>query len=250
MSSFAHQPGQARRQLSLFRIQRLHRSAVEDPALDRAALQHGAFMRFELVEASGEQRLNRRRNGHRPVAGLLKERNHLLDEERVTLGSLPYAGAQSPVQVRQALDQALGLLGRKRLEQHRGRVDLAAAPACSAVEQIRPRHAEQQDGRIARKIGHVLDQVEKGLLTPVQVVEDTDERSLRGNHLQVLPKGPGDLLAGGDQLLIAEEGADRLCGDRVGLRLGQLPHDLHDRPVGDALAVRETAATHDERVLE
>ena len=114
----------------------------------------------------------------------------------------------------QALDQLLGLLGLERLEQHAGRVDLAAGPARAAVEQLRPGHAEQQDRRVAGEVGDVLDQVEEGLLAPVHVVEHADERRLGRDRLEQLAERPGDLLAGGDQLLVAEQGADRVGGHR------------------------------------
>ena len=53
----AHERGQARRHLRLLRCERLHGAAVEDLALDRAALEHPPLGRVELVEAGGEQRL-------------------------------------------------------------------------------------------------------------------------------------------------------------------------------------------------
>ena len=62
-------------------------------------------------------------------------------------------------------------VGGERLEQHGRRVQLAAAPARPPVEQLGPRHAEQQDRRVARQVGDVLDQVEERRLPPVEVVE-------------------------------------------------------------------------------
>ena len=51
----ADERGQARRHLRLLRCERLHGAAVEDLALDRAALEHPPLGRVELVEAGGEQ---------------------------------------------------------------------------------------------------------------------------------------------------------------------------------------------------
>ena len=87
-----------------------------------------------------------------------------------------------------------GLLRAERLEQHTGRVDLAAGPTCPTVEKIRARHAEQQDRRVTGKIRHVLDQIEERLLTPVHIVEDTDDRCVDCNRLEQLAKRPPDLL--------------------------------------------------------
>ena len=59
-------------------------AAVEDLALDRPAFENVSLGRVELVEPRGKERLDRRRNGNRAsVVGLLDERQHLLDEERV-----------------------------------------------------------------------------------------------------------------------------------------------------------------------
>src|SRR5439155_1016177 len=66
--------------------ERLHRAAVEDPALDRASLEDSALCRLELVEPRGEQRLDRAWHGDLAVARLLHQRDRLLDEERVAFG--------------------------------------------------------------------------------------------------------------------------------------------------------------------
>ena len=58
----AHERGQARRHLGLLGCERLHGAAVEDLALDRAALEHASLGRLELVEPGSEQRLQRRRD--------------------------------------------------------------------------------------------------------------------------------------------------------------------------------------------
>ena len=61
---------------------------MEDPAFDRAAFEHAALGRLELVEPRREQRLDRPRDRDLAVAGRLDERDHLLDEERVPLGRI------------------------------------------------------------------------------------------------------------------------------------------------------------------
>ena len=69
------------RDLSLLGRKRLHTAAVEDLALDRAALEDATLGLVELVEAGGEQRLQRRRHLDFRVLG--RHRQHLGDEERV-----------------------------------------------------------------------------------------------------------------------------------------------------------------------
>jgi hypothetical protein len=59
----------------------LHRSAVEDLALDRAPLEDRALVGVELVEACAQQRTERRRDVDRPVFS--RHCQHLGQEERV-----------------------------------------------------------------------------------------------------------------------------------------------------------------------
>jgi hypothetical protein len=87
----------------------------------------------------------------------------------------------------------------------------------------------------------VLDQVEERLLSPLNVVEDDDERSGR---LDQLAERPRDLFTG-RQNVLAEKRADRLCDMRLHLDAGELLDDLDDRPVGDPLAVRKAATADD-----
>ena len=77
--------GQAWRHLRLLGGECLDGAAVEDLALDRAALEHPPLGRVELVEPRRQQRLQRRRHLDL-VPGLLRHRDHLADEERVAGG--------------------------------------------------------------------------------------------------------------------------------------------------------------------
>ena len=78
----ADERGQARGDLGLLGRECLHGAAVEDLALDRAALEHAPLARLELVEPGREQRLQRRRDDDLALR-LSGHRDHLLDEERV-----------------------------------------------------------------------------------------------------------------------------------------------------------------------
>ncbi len=77
----AHECCQPRRHLSVGG-ERLDGSAVEDLALDRAALEHRALVRIELVEAGRKQRPQAGRDGD-VAFGLACHRHHLGEEERV-----------------------------------------------------------------------------------------------------------------------------------------------------------------------
>ena len=95
----------------------------------------------------------------------------------------------------------------------------------------------------------MLDQVEERRLTPVEVVEEDDERALRGGLLEELANRPRDLLRGRRRLGLAEERGDRVRRlERGRGRAAELLHDLDHRPVRDPLAVGETAALDDPRV--
>ena len=88
----------------------------------------------------------------------------------------------------------------------------------------------------------MLEQVEEGLLPPLDVVEDRDQRSLL---FEQLADRPGDLLGRGGHVRLAEQRTDRRSGRLVrGLRV-ELLEDLDNRPIGDPLAVGEAAALDD-----
>ena len=187
----ADERGQLAREPRLVGRERLDDAVVEHLALDGAALEHGPLRRVELVEARREQRLERRRHLDLAVAGRLHHRRHLLDEERVAA-----RGAQDPlahvrVELSPAdprLHQRLRLVGAERLQPD------DAAPAAAPVEQLRPRHAEQQDRRAGRQERDVLEQIEEHVLGPLDVVEDGDERPFGRDRLEQLAERPRDLV--------------------------------------------------------
>ena len=202
----------------------LHGATVEDTPLDGASLQHSAFSWLELVDPRGEQGLNRSRHSDLAVARVLDERDHLLDEERIPLRRV----ADPLLEIRrergvteQPLQQLVGLGGAERLEQERRRVQLAAAPALPLVEELRPRDAEEQDRRLAREIGNVLEEVEEGRLAPVDVVEHRDDGRRLGRTLDQLPHCPGDLVARSDVVVLAQQPLDRRDGLGLQAELGR-----------------------------
>ena len=98
-----------------------HGLDVEEPPLDRGTLENGALLGLETVDARGEQRLDRRRNGVLGGIWIVEEHGqHLLDEERVALGVLhdPAADLRGQAHAeRQVVDQRLGSpSGRERPE--------------------------------------------------------------------------------------------------------------------------------------
>ena len=204
---------------------------MEDLPLHGAALDHCALVVAEAVEARLQQRLDRRRHRQRTAAFLAHHRDHLLDEQWISVRRCEDASADVGVEgdaVEQVVEELVDVPLRQRLEQDRRGVRLAAAPHGPCVEQLRARDAEQEDRPVARPVRDVLDDVEERLLRPLEIVEDDDERLLRGGALEQ---------AAERELRLGRRRAE----DRV--RVGaELKNDLDERPVGDAFAVGEAAA--------
>ena len=147
--------------------ERLNGAAVEDLALDRAALEHRPLRCLELVEACREQRLQGRRNDHLTFR-LGGHRQHLLDEERVAAGR-PHDLSRTASAMRSGISSA--------------RSSSARGSSRSVTGQSGRRSKSSGRARQSSRIGaldesrrDVLDQVEERLLAPVDVVEDDDER--------------------------------------------------------------------------
>ena len=88
----------------------------------------------------------------------------------------------------------------------------------------------------------MLDQVEERLLAPLDVVEDDEEWPLCRSVLQRLADGPGDLLRGCCYVSLAKQRTDRRGRGLVRRQHGELLQHLHDRPVGNPLAVGKAAS--------
>ena len=112
----------------------------------------------------------------------------------------------------------------QRLEQERRRIELPATHL-GGRPGARARDAEQEDRRIAREVGDVLDEVDEDRLGPLQIVDNDDLRAVGCPRFEEPTEGELGLRRGGPD-------------DRVGLDADR-DQDLHQRPVGDPLAVRE-----------
>ena len=74
----------------------------------------------------------------------------------------------------------------------------AGAPAGPALQQLRPGGGQDQDGRRAGvPVAEALDEVEQGVVGPVQVLQGQDQRPGRGQAVQEAPPGGELLLAVG-----------------------------------------------------
>ncbi len=127
---------------------------------DRRALEQVALLIGQRVETSGEKHLDRRRHVLRGPA-LSEHREQLLDEERIPLGRCADPGTGVPLEPRFAeklLDQLIGLSLGKRIERNR-----QPAPTRALIEELRPRKAEEQKGRVPRPKREMLDQESRTL---------------------------------------------------------------------------------------
>ena len=221
--------------------------------------------------------MDRRRNrdfreiaGRLPVAVVAREqsvvdqhREHLLDEERVSLRGAHDPVADGLVELRAAEevgDELHGFTVAQPFEEHRGGVELPAAPARPLVEELGTREADEQDRRFASPVGQMLDEVEERGLGPLQVVEEDDERAGPAFRLEETADRPGRFVRRSGILSEVDRGGDPLRDQRC-LVAGQNASDpgerflsvataegLGERPVRDALAVGKAAAAHHRRL--
>ena len=199
--------------------------------LDSPPLQHGALGWLELVETSSEQRTERRRDVD--LFGPACHRQHLREEKGVPAGRV---GNPLPQPRRQSRDQLVGRFGGQRREAK------SYGPFGAARDELGSRHADEHDRRSRGEQRHALDELEKRLLAPLDVVEDDDERRLL---LEQLPKRPGDLLGGCPPGALADQQPDGGSCGRVRGQGAQLLDHLDHGPVRNALAIREAATAHD-----
>lgn len=220
------------------RRKRGNRAAVEHLPLDGAAVDHDALVPRERIEARLEERVDRRRNDELVVfAPLARHREHLVEKERVTLRGDDDAPARLVVDctVRKRVDQPVAIVGGKRLEQERRRVELPTAPPGLRVEQLGTSDTEEENRCTAREVGDVLDELEERSLGPVDVVEHNDLPTRDGPLFEETTEC--ELRLGGRA---AEDGL-RLDTDRE--------QQFDERPVRDPVAVVETATPEDVRLL-
>ena len=111
------------------------------------ALEHRALAGAEPVEARGEQRLDRLRQRALGEAAFQREREELLEEERVALRGLDDAGALIRLERRSAetLEQRVRLLRGERVEQDPIDVRAPFEERRSLLEQLLAREADDRD---------------------------------------------------------------------------------------------------------
>ena len=152
------------------------------------------------VEARGQERLDRRRHlaqSHPRGVVLEQEREHLLDEERVSARSLDdccRARSSSSPGRRGCRGASRSRPRTAARAEPMSRSAFPAAPLRPHLEQLGPGDADEEDRCVARPVGDVVDEVEKCRLAPVDVVEDEHERPAACERLDERPDRPERLL--------------------------------------------------------
>ena len=210
--------------------------------------------------------------GDRRVAAVREHPRVLLCEERIALGPLQERGlliGREDRRSEQSGKQSRGVLVRQRCERDGRGVALAATPAGSALEQLGARRADDEERNARHPVDESVDEVEQGIVGPVEVLEDEhDGLPLRQRLEEAPPRGEGLVearLRGRPRLLdtgqrekvpfdprrlglvgneVANGGRDlcpRLVG-AVGLENSRLRlQDLRESPERRPLAVRKRA---------
>ena len=164
------------------------RARPEHLADDRGILEQLLLARREAVEAGGDDALERLRQRQLlRRAPLEVELDELLGVERIPARALE----QSLLRVRrehraveQLADQLGRLLVREGRERECRRVQLAAAPAGAALEELGPRGRDDEERNIGHPIDELVDEVQEALVRPVDVLDDEDERALLRDRLE------------------------------------------------------------------
>ena len=227
------QPG---RHLRLLGSERLDGAAVEDLALDRAALEHAALGPSSWSSRAASSAFSVGGTSTSRILG--RHREHLGDEERIAAG-----GAGDPLAQlagHGVADQRVGLLRAEavRVAAHRaspGAAPPAPAGPCTRSRSGAPAESSAVDSTRSRNVS-----------SPHWMSSNTttsgacSSSSLRNAHAISSP-----LVR---DVRLAEKRADRRCRAGVGRQHRELLHHLDHRPVGDPLAVGKATAADDARV--
>ena len=249
------------------------RAAPEHAADQGAVAEHRPRFRRQGVDPGRDERLQGVRDPHGGTLSLLDEHPHgLLDEERVALG-LVEEDAPQPVRqggaLHERVDERRRLGVRQRRQLDRDRPSPSTAPARARVQELRAGEADDEHRRVVDPVREMLDQVEQGLLGPVDVLEAEHERLRLGEARRPLVRGPGDLEAAAAARDVVEHAGREPEQVRHRVARARLPelldrllrrvvvgdprrrlHHLRERPVRDALPERRAPSREDARALE
>ena len=118
-----------------------------------------------------------------------------------------------------------------------------------------------QPGRRSTSSGRAMHRSSSGAPVESSAVDSTRSRNVSSPHwmsskthdqrrllLEQLAERPGDLVSARPDVRLAQQRSDRRRRDRIRRQRRELLHHLDDRPVGDPVAVGQTAPAHDARL--
>ena len=177
---------------------------------------------------------------------------HLLEEERVAAGCAADGFGSLLIErageILEQLGCVFGLQGRQLDRRH-------SRPRRPDLGEVAAGKAADEDRRVARPAGEVLDQVEERGLRPLDVVQHEQHRPLAGERLEQPPESPVDLVAARMRLGAADRLEQAAAHGLAVALLGEdgveveAADDLDERPVGDSVPVRQAAALEDVSVV-
>ena len=167
------------------------RSGPEDLSDDCRVPQELLLREGQPVETRRDDALERFRQGQRLRRPLLEEElRELLGVEGITAGSLEQRCCDSAASTGVPSSPARRIdvsSSDKRSERERRRVQLAAAPARSPLEELRPGRRDDEERHVGHPVDELVDEVEQALVGPVEVLDDEDERPLVRHRLEEAP---------------------------------------------------------------
>ena len=173
----------------------VHRLRGELVPADGGVAEHGPLGRVERVEASGEERMDRRRQG--VVSGpLVRVRGELLQEQRVAGGRL--GDAAERVRVARPRDDGLedapAFGGREGAQVE----DMVAPPdpGRTGVPKLGPGQADEHPSALAGQPGDRLHELQQPGPGPLRVVEHDHDGELAGEGAEQPAQRPRRLLTG------------------------------------------------------
>ena len=145
---------------------------------------------WQGIETSCDRGSDRRRKVGTELVPLGHGRSQFLNEKWISFGGLGQslerlfeAGRFRNESFREGERLGAG----QRLESNRGVSEETAAPAWSAVDELRPGKAHDHQGHILDVSREVLDEIQEGGVGPVQVLEDDEQRLDRSKTLEQAP---------------------------------------------------------------
>ena len=187
------------------------RPVPEAPPHDRRVLKHAALVRVEQLDARGDHLVHRgrqlvgERSLERPAvlspyegARLDHHPEQLLSEERIPFGPREQRPESIPRRrqpFEKVPEQELRLLGREGCEGDRRGGGRPAAPGRPPLRQLGAGGAQERQRSLdgERQLGH---HVEDGIVSPVNVFDDREDRLPRRERFEVRAPRPSDEPAG------------------------------------------------------